>query len=147
MTGETTSNFTAADQSPYTVHISKQTKISMLAKQEKTRGDSASSVTVGAASSLHTSSTPAPSISEPNTSTGNHIKHSLPFHLRVWPPASPRLSTKTPRPLREAVRSEKNFPEAGEDSEAGGNIGIYTKSLYFPTLLKAFTNTFQSISV
>lgn len=31
------------------------------------------------------------------------------------------------RPLREAVRWVRNFPEAGEDREAGGNIGIYSK--------------------
>jgi helicase required for RNAi-mediated heterochromatin assembly 1 len=31
------------------------------------------------------------------------------------------------RPLREAVCWVKNFPDAGEDSEGGGNIGIYSK--------------------
>ncbi|KAE9974000.1 hypothetical protein BLS_003320 [Venturia inaequalis] len=31
------------------------------------------------------------------------------------------------RPLREAVTWVKNFPDAGEESEGGGNIGIYSK--------------------
>ncbi|QDS69272.1 hypothetical protein FKW77_002250 [Venturia effusa] len=31
------------------------------------------------------------------------------------------------RPLREAVSWVKKFPDAGEESEPGGNIGIYTK--------------------
>lgn len=38
------------------------------------------------------------------------------------------------RPLREAVTWVKNFPDAGEESEGGGNIGIYSKG---NTLLSA----------
>jgi hypothetical protein len=135
----TTSNLTLLIKDHRQFILFNQTKTSMSAKHGKTRGESASSVIVGAVF-LHASSTPAPSIFEPNSSTGNHIKHNLYLNFHLLLHALPRWPTELPRPLREAVRWMKKFPAAGEDSETGGNIGIYTKGLYFLNPFEAFDN-------